>query len=78
MRQRVWAEERSMDAWKERLGLGCCHLHALHRRGEGDDRRREDCDIWVEHSTWKSVHPLAIAEGTPSATSLGGHWIHGF
>lgn len=33
-----------------RVGGKVVYLHKLHRRGESDDGRWEECDIWVENN----------------------------
>lgn len=53
------------------------HLHKLQRSREGDDRRWEECDTWVEINNLELTHSLSTEEGTPFDTSARVHWIHG-
>lgn len=43
---------RSGKGWEERA----VHLHKLQRSREGDDRRWEECDVWVEINNLELTH----------------------
>lgn len=53
------------------------HLHKLQRSREGDDKRWEECGIWVEMNNLELTHSLSTEEGTPFDTARV-HWIHGY
>lgn len=53
------------------------HLHKLPGSEEGDDGRREECDIWVENNNLELTHPLSTGRVTPVVTSVRVRRIHG-